>query len=399
MPNYVYQGRARHRGLVSGELIAESPEELTKILRKQGILVTSVKRKMLQLNLRLRSKVRSSDLSSFTRQFATMISAGLPIMQCLQTIQEQVTRERFREIIGQVADSVQSGKTLAEALGQHDKIFNALFVHMVEAGEMGGMLDTILLRLATYLEKANALKRKIRGALVYPALISLVATGGTIFMLTTIVPTFAKLFNEFGGALPLPTQVVLGISDFLQNYYLFIFGAIGLMVTVIRYVYRTPPGRYKIDKFLLKVPVFGSLLRKSAISRFSRTLGTLLASGVAILDSLTITAKTAGNSVVREAVEKARSRIAEGQTIAEPLKESGVFPPMVTQMVTIGERTGQLDSMLAKVADFYDEQVDAAVADLTSVLEPIIVVFMGVIVGGILIAMYLPMFDLVNVIK
>lgn len=399
MPNYVYQGRARHRGAVSGELVAESPEELTRILRKQGILVTSVQRKMLQLNFRLRSKVRSGDLSTFTRQFATMISAGLPIMQCLQTLQEQVTRERFKEIIGQVSDSVQSGKTLAEALGQHARVFNALYVHMVEAGEMGGMLDGILLRLATYLEKANALKRKIRGAMVYPALISLVAIGGTIFMLTTIVPTFAKLFEEFGGTLPLPTQIVLMVSSFLQSFYLFIFGAAGLLVAGFRYVYRTTAGRYKIDKFLLKIPIFGSLIRKSAISRFSRTLGTLLASGVAILDSLTITAKTAGNSVVQEAVNKARSRIAEGQTIAEPLKESNVFPPMVTQMVAIGERTGQLDSMLTKVADFYDDEVDAAVAALTSVLEPIIVIFMGVVIGGILIAMYLPMFDLISVIK
>jgi type IV pilus assembly protein PilC len=399
VPNYVYQGRARHRGAVSGELTAASPEELTRILRKQGVLVTSVQRKMLQLNFRFRSKVRSGDLSTFTRQFATMIGAGLPIMQCLQTLQEQVTRERFKEIIGQVSDSVQSGKTLAEALGQHAKVFNALYVHMVEAGEMGGMLDAILLRLATYLEKANSLKRKIRGAMVYPALISLVAVGGTIFMLTTIVPTFAKLFAEFGGTLPLPTQIVLMVSAFLQNSYLFLFGGIGLLATGIRYIYRTPGGRYKIDKFLLKVPVFGSLIRKSAISRFSRTLGTLLASGVAILDSLTITAKTAGNSVVQEAVNKARSRIAEGQTIAEPLKESDVFPPMVTQMVAIGERTGQLDNMLTKVADFYDEEVDAAVAALTSVLEPIIVIFMGVIIGGILVAMYLPMFDLIDVIK
>jgi type IV pilus assembly protein PilC len=270
---------------------------------------------------------------------------------------------------------------------------------MVEAGELGGMLDDILRRLAVYLEKANALKRKIRGALVYPALITLVAVGGTIFMLTTIVPTFAKLFREFGGTLPLPTRVVLIISDLLQNNFLFLIGAVGLIAGIIRYVYRTKGGRYKIDKFLLKVPVFGSLLRKTAISRFSRTLGTLLASGVAILDSLTITAKTAGNMVVQEAVNSAKSRIAEGQTIAEPLKESGIFPPMVTQMVAIGERTGQLDSMLEKVSDFYDEQVDAAVAALTSVLEPIIVIFMGVIIGGILIAMYLPMFDLINVIK
>jgi type IV pilus assembly protein PilC len=399
MPTYVYQGRSRRHGAVSGELIAGSPEELTRLLRKQGILVTSQQRKIFQLNFRFGSRVRSGDLSTFTRQFATMINAGLPIMQCMETLQEQITKERFRDIVRQVGNSVQSGKTLAESLAQHPKVFSSLYVHMVEAGELGGMLDGILVRLAVYLEKANSLRRKIRGAMVYPGLISLVAVGGTIFMLTTIVPTFAKLFREFGGTLPLPTRVVLVISDLLQHNIFYLIGAIGLLIGIVRYIYRTPTGRYKIDKLLLKVPVFGSLIRKSAISRFSRTLGTLLASGVAILDSLSITAKTAGNMVVQEAVNKAKDRIAEGQTIAEPLKESGVFPPMVTQMVAIGERTGQMDSMLEKVSDFYDEQVDAAVAALTSVLEPIIVIFMGVIIGGILIAMYLPMFDLISVIK
>jgi type IV pilus assembly protein PilC len=399
MPTYVYQGRSRHNGVVSGQLMAANPEELTRALRKQGVLVTSVQRKMLQLNIRAGSKVRGADLSTFTRQFATMINAGLPIMQCLQTLQEQTTKEKFRHIIAQISDAVQSGKTLADALSQHPKVFSPLYVHMVEAGELGGMLDAILMRLAVYLEKANALKRKIRGAMVYPALISLVAVGGTIFMLTTIVPTFAKLFREFGGTLPAPTRFVLAVSDLLQKNIFFMIGFIGLVLTALRYIYRTRAGRYKIDKLLLKLPIFGNLLRKSSISRFSRTLGTLLASGVAILDSLVITAKTAGNTVVQEAVNSARERIAEGQTISEPLKESGVFPPMVTQMVAIGERTGQLDSMLNKVADFYDEQVDAAVAALTSVLEPIIVIFMGVIIGGILIAMYLPMFDLISVIK
>jgi type IV pilus assembly protein PilC len=399
MPTYVYQGRSRVKGAVSGELVAESPEELTKTLRKKGILVTSVQRKMLQVRLGLGSKVRSADLSTFTRQFATMINAGLPILQCLQTLREQVTKENFAKIISQVADNVEGGKTLAEALSKHPKVFNPLYVHMVEAGELGGMLDAILQRLAVYLEKTNTLKRKIRGALVYPILISLVALGGTIFMLTSIVPTFAKLFEEFGGTLPLPTQVVLAISNVLQQSFLFILGFLIVLVLGVRYFYRTENGRYKIDSLLLKLPVFGSLLRKSAISRFSRTLGTLLSSGVAILDSLSITAKTAGNMVVQVAVNSARDRIAEGQTISEPLKDSGVFPPMVTQMVAIGEKTGELDNMLAKVADFYDEQVDAAVAALTSVLEPIIVIFMGVVVGGILVAMYLPMFDLISVIK
>ena len=399
MPTYVYKGRSRINGVVSGELVAENPEELTKALRKKGILVTSIQRKILQVRLGLGSKVRSSDLSTFTRQVATMINAGLPILQCLQTLREQTTKENFSKIINQVADAVEGGKTLAEALAQRPKVFNSLYVHMVEAGELGGMLDGILQRLAVYLEKTNSLKRKIRSALVYPILITLVALGGTVFMLTSIVPTFAKLFEEFGGTLPLPTQVVLVVSGLLQHNFLFILGFLIALVLGLRYVYRTENGHYKIDGLLLKLPIFGNLLRKSAISRFSRTLGTLLSSGVAILDSLSITAKTAGNMVVQEAVNRARDRIAEGQSISEPLKESGVFPPMVTQMVAIGEKTGELDNMLATIADFYDEQVDATVAALTSVLEPIIVIFMGVIVGGILVAMYLPMFDLINVIK
>lgn len=399
MPTYVYQGRSRLNGAVSGERAAGSPEELTRLLRKQGILVISVQRKAFQLRLKFLSKVRSSHLAIFTRQFATMINAGLPILQCLQTLREQTTKEHFRKIIDRVADSVQAGKTLTDALAQHPKVFNSLYVHLVEAGELGGMLDNILMRLAGYLEKANALKRKIRGAMIYPALISLVAAGGTLFMLTTIVPTFAKLFEEFGATLPLPTRIVLAISALLQQNFLLIIGFVIALFLGVRYFYRTKSGRYKIDKLLLKVPVFGTLLRKSSISRFSRTLSTLLSSGVAILDSLEITAKTAGNTVVQEAVLSARSRIAEGHTISEPLTESGVFPPMVTQMVAVGEQTGQLDSMLSKISDFYDEQVDAAVAALTSVLEPIIVIFMGVVIGGILVAMYLPMFDLVNAIK
>ena len=381
MPTFIYKGRTRLKGAVSGELVAENREEITKMLRQQGILATSVQRKALQINFGFMSKVRSTDLAIFTRQFATMINAGLPIMQCLEILREQVTKDHFRKIIGQVSDSVKGGKTLAEALAQHPKVFSSLYVHMVEAGELGGMLDDILRRLAAYLEKANALKRKIRGAMVYPALITLVACGGTIFMLTTIVPTFAKLFQEFGGTLPLPTRVVLMVSAILQHNFLYLVGLMVALSQGLRYARRTENGRYKIDKLLLRLPIFGNLLNKSAISRFSRTLGTLLSSGVAILDSLDITAKTAGNSVVKEAVNLARSRIAEGQNISDPLKASGVFPPMVTQMVAVGERTGQLDNMLKKIADFYDEQIDAAVAALTSVLEPIIVIFMGFIVA------------------
>jgi len=296
----------------------------------------------------------------------------------------------------QIKDSVGGGSTLADALGRHPKIFDQLYVNMVEAGEMGGALDIILVRLANYREKADALARKVKGAMMYPIVISIVATGVTVAMLAFVVPVFAKMFSSLGSELPGPTLVVLAISGFLQSTFVFIIlGLVGLIIGYRFYV-KTPKGRLNADRVKINFPILGTLLRKTAVARFTRTLGTLLASGVSILEALEITAKTAGNRVIHDAIKKSVISIAEGDTITAPLKETGVFPPMVTQMISVGEKTGGLDEMLNKIADFYDEEVDAAVSALTSIIEPVVIVFMGAVIGGILIAMYLPMFDIIG---
>jgi type IV pilus assembly protein PilC len=318
------------------------------------------------------------------------------MIQCLEILAKQSDSAEMRKVITEVKDQVSGGSTLAEALRKHKKIFDELYVNMVEAGEIGGALDTILVRLANYREKADALTRKVKGAMMYPAVIVIVCTLITIAMLTWIVPVFAKMFSGLGAELPTPTLVVLNISGFLQHYYLTIFGGLIALIVAYRAIGRTDQGRLSLDKGKLHIPMIGTLIRKSAVSRFTRTLGTLLSSGVSILDALEITAKTAGNRVLHDAIRKAVISIAEGDTITAPLKETGVFPPMVTQMISVGEKTGGLDTMLSKIADFYDEEVDAAVSALTSIIEPVIIVFMGIIIGGILIAMYLPMFDIIG---
>jgi len=299
-------------------------------------------------------------------------------------------------IINEVKESVQGGSTLSEALGRHPKVFDHLYVNMVEAGELGGALDTILVRLAVYREKADALVRKVKGAMVYPSVIVVVAIGVTIAMLTFIVPVFAKMFGNLGAELPKPTQIILGISHFLKAYFLYLFFGLVAAIGLFIYWVKTESGRAIFDSFLIKSPVFGNLVRKSAVARFTRTLGTLISSGVSILDALEITAKTAGNVVISNAIKKSVLSIAEGETITAPLKETGVFPPMVTQMISVGEKTGGLDDMLQKIADFYDEEVDGAVSALTSIIEPVIIVIMGAVIGGILVAMYLPMFDIIG---
>jgi type IV pilus assembly protein PilC len=340
-------------------------------------------------------RVKKVQISRFTRQFATMIGAGLPMVQCLEILSQQSESAELRKVISQVKESVQAGTTLAEALSKHKKIYDDLYVNMVDAGEIGGALDTILIRLAAYREKADALVRKVKGALIYPAVIFIVAIGVTTAMLTFIVPVFAKLFSGLGAELPGPTKFVLGLSNFLRSN--FITGLIFLALLAIgfRFYSRTDKGRLLIDKILLKLPLIGELLRKSAISRFTRTLGTLISSGVSILEALDITAKTAGNKVIQNAINKSVISIAEGETITQPLKETGVFPPMVTQMISVGG----LDDMLNKIADFYEEEVDAAVSAITSIIEPVVIIFMGIIVGGILISMYLPMFDIIGKIS
>jgi type IV pilus assembly protein PilC len=396
MPIYEYKGKTLAGKQVQGELKAKNRQELERFLRSNKILVSGVSKKPSQITIKIGSGIKKIDISRFTRQFATMISAGLPMVQCLEILGSQTESAEFRRIINEVKESVQSGSTLSEALSKHKKAYDDLYVNMVEAGEVGGALDTILVRLAQYREKADRLIRKVKGALVYPIVVMIVAIGVTFAMLRFIVPVFAKMFQGLGSELPAPTRFVLGISQFLQGNTVFlIIGLIGLAIAYKMFV-RQPSGRMTVDKLKLRLPLLGDLIRKSAISRFTRTLATLLSSGVSILDALNITARTSGNMVLQTAIKNAMVSIAEGETITAPLKESGVFPPMVTQMISVGEKTGGLDEMLAKIADFYDEEVDAAVAALTSIIEPVIIVFMGAMIGGILIAMYLPMFDIVG---
>lgn len=397
MPIFEYKGKTLAGTTVSGELKARDRNELEKLLRSNKILVSSVIRKPSSIKLSFGSRrVKKVQISRFTRQFATMIGAGLPMVQCLEILAQQSDSAELRKVVVQVKESVQSGSTLAEALSRHKKVFDDLYVNMVDAGEIGGALDSILLRLAAYREKTDALRRKVRGALIYPAVIFIVAIGVTFVMLTFIVPVFARMFSGVGAELPGPTKFVLGLSHFLKSNLIAGLILFVLLAIAFRFYVRTEQGRLLLDKLLLKFPLIGDLLRKSAISRFTRTLGTLISSGVSILDALEITAKTAGNKVIQNAIKKSVLSIAEGETITQPLKETGVFPPMVTQMISVGEKTGGLDDMLNKIADFYEEEVDAAVSALTSIIEPVVIIFMGMIVGGILISMYLPMFDIIG---
>lgn len=396
MPVFEYKGKTLAGAAVSGELKANDKADLERILRQNRIIVNSISKKPANIEIKFGTGIKRVEVSRFTRQFATMIGAGLPMVQCLDILATQMENKELAKIVSSVKDSVQGGATLSEALARHPKIFDTLYTNMVEAGEVGGALDAILNRLAVYREKADQLIRKVKGAMVYPAVIVVVAAGVTVGMLAFIVPVFAKMFGGLNAELPMPTQVVLQISYFLQANFLYLtFGMIGL-IGLFLWWKRTPNGALTWDKILLNMPVIGNLVRKSSVARFTRTLGTLLASGVSILEALEITAKTAGNMVVANAISKSVVSIAEGDTITAPLKETGVFPPMVTQMISVGEKTGGLDEMLNKIADFYDEEVDEAVSALTSVIEPIIIVFMGVVIGGILIAMYLPMFDIIG---
>jgi type IV pilus assembly protein PilC len=399
MPVYDYKGKSLGGKQVQGELKAKNRVELERLLRSNKILVTSISKRPSQIKIRIGSGIKKIDISRFTRQFATMISAGLPMVQCLEILAAQMESPEFRKIINEVKESVQSGSTLSEAMSRHKKAFDDLYVNMVEAGEVGGALDTILVRLASYREKADRLVRKVKGAMVYPVVVMIVAIGVTFAMLRFIVPVFAKMFSGLNAALPAPTQFVLNISNFLRDNSLILLAGIAGIILAYKLFVRKPNGRLAVDKFKLRMPLLGDLIRKSSVSRFTRTLATLLSSGVSILDALNITAKTSGNMVLQNAIKQAMLSIAEGETITAPLKDSGVFPPMVTQMISVGEKTGGMDEMLTKIADFYDEEVDASVAALTSIIEPVIIVFMGGMIGAILIAMYLPMFDIVGKIN
>lgn len=396
MPVFEYKGKTLAGAAVQGELKANSREDLERVLRQNRIIVKSISKKAPDIQIKFGTGIKRIDVSRFTRQFATMIGAGLPMVQCLDILSQQMENKELSKVIASVKDGVQGGATLSESLARHPKIFDTLYTNMVEAGEVGGALDAILNRLAVYREKADQLIRKVKGAMVYPSVIVVVAAAVTVGMLAFIVPVFAKMFGGLNADLPKPTQIVLQISNFLKGNFLYLtIGTIGLLGGVLWWK-KTPNGALLWDKMMLRLPVLGNLVRKSSVARFTRTLGTLLASGVSILDALEITAKTAGNLVIGNAIRKSVLSIAEGDTITGPLRETGVFPPMVTQMIAVGEKTGGLDEMLNKIADFYDEEVDEAVSALTSVIEPIIIVFMGVVIGGILIAMYLPMFDIIG---
>ncbi|MBW2289396.1 MAG: type II secretion system F family protein [Deltaproteobacteria bacterium] len=402
MAIYIWKGRSRQGSIKKGEIEATSEAAVMAQLRSQLILPVTVKLKPKDLAEYfpfLKPKITVKDLVIFTRQFATMIDAGLPLVQCLQILGDQQDNSTFKEIIREVRTDVEQGSTFADALGKHPKPFDALFVNLVAAGEIGGILDTILNRLSAYLEKADALARKVRGAMVYPSTVFVVAIGVVVLLLTKVIPTFEKMFSDFGGTLPGPTQVVVSISHFVQEW----IGPVLVLIFVLSTAFgqarkRSRNFRRSTDALFLKSPVFGSLLRKVAVARFTRTLGTMIASGVPILDGLDIVAKTAGNVVIEDALLDVKAAISEGKTIAEPLAESGVFPGMVVQMIAVGEETGAMESMLGKIADFYDDEVDTAVDALTALLEPIMMVFLGGTVGGLLIAMYLPIFKIAETI-
>jgi type IV pilus assembly protein PilC len=399
VPTFEYKGKTSTGAAVAGEMKARNKEEVLRQLRKKKILASSVtpRASEIKLNLRL-GRIKKVHISRLTRQFSTMIGAGLPMVQCLDILANQMESADLREIVGKVKESVQGGDSLSEGLARHKKAFDDLYVSMVEAGEIGGALDVILSRLAALLEKAERLRRKVKGAMVYPAVVTFVALGATIAMLTFIVPIFSKMFAGLGAELPGPTKMVLAISQAVQSNFLLGIAVIVVLAIGYKFFVKRPSGRLLVDRVKLRLPLLGDLIRKTAISRFSRTLGTLISSGVPILEALEITAKTAGNQVLHLAIQKAAISIAGGETITTPLKETGIFPPMVTQMISVGEKTGGLDEMLSKISDFYDEEVDAAVAAVTSVIEPIIIVILGVVMGGILIAMYLPMFDIIGAI-
>jgi type IV pilus assembly protein PilC len=399
MPVFSYSARGATGEIQTGEINLPSREDVVGYLRRQRLIPVAVRPKAKEVAITIGTGVSTREVVIFTRQFATMINAGLPLVQSLSILAEQTENAKFRVVITAVLQEIEAGQTLADAMRKHPKIFTELYTNMVAAGEAGGILDTILNRLAVFLEKNDALKRKIKGAMTYPAVMLFVVIAAVTILLWKVVPVFAEMFAGAGMALPLPTQIVLAISGFLQSYILYMFlGAIAAAFLVSRY-YATSNGKLVIDRLLLRMPVLGVLIRKAAVSRFTRTLGTLVSSGVSILDGLEITARTAGNRVIHDAVMQSRASIAGGATISEPLKQSGVFPPMVVQMINVGEQTGGLDEMLSKIADFYDDEVDAAVAALTSVLEPIMIVVMGVVIGGMVIAMYLPMFDLAKTVQ
>jgi len=400
MPTFTYSARTATGDQTTGEIEAATKQEAAaRLMRQRLSQVTVAEKKSGGIEIKFGTGISMRDIVIFTRQFATMINSGLPLVQSLDILAKQSENKHLASVIEDVLSDVESGNTLADAMRAHPKVFTDLYVNMVAAGEAGGILDTILLRLATFLEKNDALVRKIKGAMIYPGVIFSVAIGAVAILLIFVIPTFQNMFASAGVPLPAPTQFVIFLSQMLQSYWWAIVAGLALLAFLIRAWYGTDGGQLAIDRMLLKMPILGDMLRKSSVARFTRTLGTLVASGVSILDGLEITARTSGNRVIHDAIMESRSSIAGGETISAPLRESGVFPPMVVSMINVGEQTGGLDEMLTKIADFYDEEVDAAVEALLAAMEPIMIVVLGVIVGGMIVSMYLPIFDMINAVQ
>ncbi|MGD9367102.1 MAG: type II secretion system F family protein [Desulfobacteraceae bacterium] len=397
MPVYLWEGKNRNNQIQKGEFDAPNEEAVRAHLSRVRIVPSKIKKKPKDLfeNVAfLQPKVKEKDVIIFCRQFSTMIDAGLPIIQCLDILQAQQENATFKKMLKEIKDSVEGGTTLADSLKRYPKLFDNLFVNMIAAGEAGGILDVILKRLSGYLEKAASLKRKVKGAMVYPAITITVAVVVVAVIMIFVIPVFEKMFSEAGTSLPAPTLIVIAISNFIQSKIHWIIIALILFFFAFSKYYKTDKGRVTVDAIALKLPVFGILLRKVAVAKFTRTMGTMLSSGVAILEALDIVAKTAGNKIVENAIYNVRSGIAEGRTMADPLQSSGVFPAMVCQMIAVGESTGALDAMLEKIADFYDEEVDQAVENLTAMIEPMMIVFLGIVIGGLVVSMYLPIFQM-----
>lgn len=400
MPIYKWEGKTVKGAIKKGETEAPNEAALRIHLRQQNIIPTKVtsKGKEFKISLPFGKKVKQRSIAIFTRQLATMIDAGLPLVQSLEVLSSQQESKVFKNIIREIREDVEGGSTFAGALKKHPATFNELYTNLVVAGEEGGILDNILIRLATYIEKSEVLKKKVKSALIYPATIVGVAIIVVMILMIFVIPVFETMFKQAGQTLPLPTLVVVTLSKLIKKYVVIFIPALILLIYLLRKYYQTENGRAVIDRLLLKLPVLGALFQKIAVARFSRTLGTLVSSGVPILDGLGIVSRTSGNRTIETAILNARASIREGETIAEPLNRSGMFPPMVIQMISVGESTGALDSMLSKIADFYEDEVDIAVANLTSLLEPFLMVFLGVVIGGVVISMYLPIFQMAGAV-
>jgi type IV pilus assembly protein PilC len=398
MPSFVWKGKNRFGAFQEGVLIADTRDAAVATLRRQNVQLTSIREKGKELRLlpKLPMGISPKRIAIFTRQFSVMLDAGLPLVQCLEILGEQEEDRNLREIIQAVRTDVESGSSLADSMRKHPKAFNNLYVSMIAAGEAGGILDIILQRLATYIEKVVRLNAQVKSALIYPASIIVIAAGVVAIILWKVIPVFAQLFAGLGGEMPFLTRMVVGASNFLIRYFIFIVAVLALVWVAFKRWYKTPSGRHFVDALMLKLPIVGMLLRKIAVARFCRTLSTLTSSGVPILDGLEITARTSGNAIIEDAIMAVRKAVEEGKTISQPLAETKVFPPMVVQMVNVGEQTGALDQMLSKIADFYEEEVDTAVAGLMKLLEPLMIVILGGIIGTIVTAMYLPMYAILQ---